>query len=110
LLTLYKQSGGTEISDPMKIAVETLRSSLKSVDGIEYADGSMFQVELDESGNASEESISELLQIDGIDKLVTVCSSFAMKEIKSLQLEGVEIDLSQVRSVKKKPVVQSVAS
>jgi hypothetical protein len=110
LLSLFKQSAGVELIEPLRAAVETIRVSLKAVDGVQYSDGTEFDCKIDENGCISDEAISELMQVDGIDKLVTVCSMFAMKEINQLELAGVEIDLSKVQSLKKKPSVQSVAS
>lgn len=93
---------GAEIQEPMKAAMTTIKLSLKAVEGIQYSDGTEFSLEMSEDGTVSDDSLSELMQLDGIDKLVSVCSHFAMRDMKDPKLDGVNVDFDKVKNVKKK--------
>lgn len=101
IIGLTQMSGGQEKVDGNKIAFLTVKYSLKSVDGLQCADGSPYELETDSDGIPSDDAVSELFQLDNADRLVLVASTWIHK-IKPLDLEGVEIDLAQVKSTKKK--------
>ena len=110
ILSMYKVKAGEELVDPMGIAMMTLKFSLKEVEGVAYADGSSFTLHMTEDDTVSDESLSEVMQLDGIDKLVTVCSQFALKDLSDPKLDGVVVDMSGIKSCKKKSLAQTQVS
>lgn len=110
VLSLFQIKAGTEHYEPMKAAMTTIKLSLKAVDGLQYADGTEFHLETLEDGTVSDESLSEIAQLDGIEKLFTVCSGFALRDIKDPKLDGVEVSFDKVKNIKKKPSALSAAS
>ena len=65
-------------SDPMAVvraAKLSIQYSVKGVDGVENVDGSKFELEF-ENEVLTEQSVSDLLNIDQDDKLSFVCTSF----------------------------------
>jgi len=109
ILSHYKLKAGEERLNHLEIAMRTIQLSLKKVDGLKYADGTDYELSLDENGNVTQESVSEIMQLSGSHHLVTVCGQFAVGEIKALELDGAKIDFSQVKTVKKKSSGLAVA-
>lgn len=101
IIGLTQLSGGTEKVDGNKVAFLTVKYSLKSVDGLQCADGTPYELEIDSEGIPTDDAVSELFQLDNVERLVVVASTWISK-IKALDIEGVEIDLEKVKSSKKK--------
>ena len=110
LLSCYQTKSGEETHEPLKIGMLTLKMSIKEVDGVQYSDGTEFGCELDDRGRLTDDCVSELCQLDCVDKLVTVCSKLAMNGPAKMDLDGVEINFSNVKSAKKKQSALTVAS
>ncbi len=101
LLSLTVVKEGEERAKPMQLAVLTLSIALKKVDGVQDADGSPYELELDSNGRVTEESINDIFTLDGADKLIKVSGKFALNEIADPKLDGVFVDFSSVKTLKK---------
>ena len=101
LSTQTKMVSGHETVDAVKVAFLCLKYSIKEIDGIKNSDGSDYSVALDASGVATDECISELMQMDYAPNIVTACSLLVGK-IEAHDVDGVTIDLSGVKQAKKK--------
>jgi hypothetical protein len=101
LISLVQRKEGEENTPAFRYAIETLRRSLKKVEGLKCADGSDYALEMGDDGYPTFESVEDLANVEGSEKLITIVGNFAMKEIKDYGLEGVVIDFSKVESVKK---------
>lgn len=95
-----KMAAGKETKDMARSAVMAMKYSVKSVKGLKNADGSDYELTFDESGNLSDESISELLQVEQYPKLLEVTTQF-VNGIKDPKIKGVTVDLQGVTNVKK---------
>ena len=100
ILNCKKLEGGVEVDDAMKRVFLTLKYSMKSVDGLTNPDGSPYVLTLDTAGNASEDAISDLMQMDGFATLIKICATL-MGEIKDLEVDGVKVTVKDGLIVKK---------
>lgn len=71
-----------------------LKYSLKQVRGLRTIDGSDYELKLDVNGCVSDESLSEVLQLDASPKLLQAVASL-MNSTKDPQIDGVEVILKQ---------------
>jgi hypothetical protein len=72
---------------------EALRLSVKGIEapGYELSDGSPIQLELDENGHLTSESLELLLAVLDNPKLIMIASNLLAKGLKNWEVEGVEI-------------------
>lgn len=97
-----KAKESKEMADQILLAKTTIRFSLKDIDGVEQGDGSPFKLEFDPSGMLTEACFDDLMQLEAISSLVKVAGKFAMEGIHEISnIDGVEVDLTKVRSLKK---------
>lgn len=102
LLAAFRTKGGEQTFDRETYARTAVKMALKKVDGVQNPDESPFSVSLDERGYLTDESLDDVLLLPEYDKLAASVDRLAFKAQDLLSLEGVEIDLKQVQSVKKK--------
>lgn len=95
-----KNKGKDIVPDTGMMMNLTLKYCIKSVEGLEYFDGSKFELQFDEDGSASQESISELLQMAENEKLITLATKILSSKFEE-QTPGLEIDFKNVVSIKK---------
>lgn len=101
IISQVKMSSGKEVHDYTKQALLSIKHGVKKVEGLKCFDGSEYELEFDESGSLTDDSVSELLQMEGSDKLIIVCSTL-LNQIKEVNLEGVKVELDKVTNIKKK--------
>lgn len=99
ILSCKKIVKGEETEDHAKMVQLSIKYSVKSVSGLQNADGSEYQLELVD-GVLSDACISELLSLSIQGKLATACANL-MNGISKYDIEGVDIDLDNVQSLKK---------
>lgn len=102
LIELARVTGGESQIDAMQLAAKTIKYSLKAIDGLECFDGSKYELAFDDAGNLTDDCVGEILLLQFSPKLTEVAAQLIHREIDELKAEGVEIDLSQTKSVKKK--------
>jgi hypothetical protein len=90
---------GEETEDHAKMVWLSIKYSVKSVTGLQNQDGSEYVIELVDN-SLSDATISELLSLPIQGKLATACANL-MNGVSKYDIEGVEIDLDNVQSVKK---------
>lgn len=64
-----------DMAAAMKAVVKALSVCLKSVKGLENADGTEYELEFDADGKVSQSCIDELLNIPHSTKLTAICSA-----------------------------------
>jgi hypothetical protein len=101
ILAVKRLSGGNQIEDGYKAAALSVKYGVKNVKGLTYSDGSEMALKFESDGSLADESVSEILQIDGSDKLITIAMNFAANVFKDPSLEGVTVDLKNVTGPKK---------
>lgn len=109
ILALTVVKAGEERTRPMEMAQLTLSISLRKIVGVNDADGSPYELEFDENGRVTLDCINDIFTLDGADNLIRVSGKFAMNEISDPKLEGVVVDFSQVKTLKKSQKAQSQA-
>jgi hypothetical protein len=84
-----------------QMAFETLRASIKKVEGHEgytLSDGSTFSPGFDEQGKIDIESLELIIRIAGYDKFSMLAGSLIAETLNE-KLSGVEIDLENVENI-----------
>lgn len=102
---LATMRGGVENIDNLKVVSAVLKYSLKEVQGLKTASGDDYALEV-QNNELSDECLGDLLQLSCAEKLMIAASQLAA-QIKEHKIDGVKIDLKQVKSVKKTPLVSS---
>lgn len=92
---------GVEEVDAPKWVFSSIKFSVKSVEGIQNADETPYELSFDPDGALSDECVSEILGLDLSAKLVTACSLLS-REIKEHEIPGVSIELKGLVNSKKK--------
>lgn len=110
LLSFTKMVSGQEVTDAMKMAAETIRCSLKDIEGVEYADETPYELTFDSNHRLSDECLAELWQLENIDKLIKACSALLYGQTSDLKDQGIEIDYSAVKASKKNKVAIAASS
>lgn len=106
LRSLVKMTAGAEKLDPMVLASMSVRMSLKDVEGLENHDGTPYVLEFGPDGLMTQECFDEIVMgCEATPELMDVVSKlwnrgFAPDSMKDIE-EGVVVDFSAVRSVKK---------
>lgn len=88
---------GEKIEDALKAAAETIRMSVKQVDGLKDAQGNAYEVELGPDGLLTSECVSELTQLDGCDKIVRLAVRWGMNDIKNPEAMRAEHEASLLK-------------
>ena len=88
--------------DGEKVAYLSLKYSIKEVKGLKDIKGNDYSLEYDDNGCLTDDSMSELLQIDESIRLTRVCLGLMKGFNKDVKIDGVEIDFDNVESVEKK--------
>lgn len=101
LLAYTSRDGGEEKVNGLSFARDAIKFCVKGVEGIENSDGSSYELEFDDNGDLTNECVSEIFQVDGVDKLTKVAIRMGLR-FADPGVEGVEIDFKNVRSIKKK--------
>lgn len=102
ILAATKMKSGVEVSDPSKQTFLSLKYGVKEIEGLKNPDGSDYRLELDENGVLTDECLSDLIDLEYFPKLSEICIKL-INGVKALdKIEGVEVDLTQVKSTKKK--------
>ena len=110
LMEYVSMDGGSRVENLAKMSFLSVKFVLKEASGLVYADGSEYKLELDNDGLVSDKSISELMNTEISQELLTCSQSFMQgipKEIinpmTKKKFENVEI-ISELSNSKKKPV------
>lgn len=96
---MAKRKEGEDRVKPLDVAIRSIKYGLKGVEGLTLSDGSVFELEFDDAGNLTDESLEDVMQLDSAE-LVKTCFNWALYGIG--EIEGVTIDFQGVRNVKKK--------
>ena len=103
ILSLTKMSGGVENPDPIMMAMETLKCSVKAIDSdLKFANGDKVSLSLNSSGELDNESLDTLLEVADNNILIAIASKMINGGLYSIEIPGVSIDFESVVSVKKK--------
>ena len=100
--------GGANIEDISKTSIDVIRYSVKEVKGLMYADGSELKLELDESGNLTDESVNELMNIEMSENLVGSVIQLMNKITNKIvdengeEIKGIKIVLPKAKGLKVK--------
>lgn len=94
-----KAATSSDVGQILELSMETLRKSVKHVEGIEYGDGESFKLEFDESGLVSEECMNELMTLSVSTEMLaismTLISNFGANDFinpeTKLPFEGVSV-------------------
>lgn len=100
-----KLKGGVEVSDGFKVALLTLKYSVKEIEGVSNADGTPYQLEFEEDGKSlTDDCVNELFQLEHSPKVIRACNSFHEAQTNEAikGLEGVTFDFAGVKTSKKK--------
>lgn len=95
ILSLTKMVSGQEIPDNFKMAYLSLKYSIKNIEGAVFSDGSEYKLSFDESGNLTDDSLGELLELPCKAELLQVVTAF-LNGIHDPKIKGVEVKLSEV--------------
>jgi hypothetical protein len=106
LSTYTRMNGGVETIDFQKVAVATLKFTIKGVEGLTLADGSDYELEFDPAGDLTDESVDVLLRLVQNERLIVACSRLA-NEFKEHEIPGVVIDMKGVVTLPKKKKVKA---
>lgn len=98
---LTKMHKGEEKSDPVSMALMTMKHSIKGMSGASNLDGSEYKLQFEESGELTDESVGDLFNIPMNDKLASACIAIGNGQLDS-KLDGVEIILPSGDVSKKK--------
>ena len=103
LLRFHAVGGGETRIDETALLLETLRLSIRRVDGFEgtFSDGSKATLELDDKGLLTQEAIEILVRVIGIAP-ISKLSSAVISDALSDKIEGWDINLTLVDNSKKK--------
>jgi len=96
-----KMKGGEEVVDTSRRAFLAIKYAIKGVEGLKCPDGSDYLLSFEPSGVLSDESVSDIVQLDGWVPLAVYCVQM-MNGISDGAVPGVEVDLKGVVSAKKK--------
>lgn len=99
--SMITMQGGKEQEDIIHKIFLSLKYSVRKIEGFKLADGSDYQVEMDENGDITDECVNEIFQMEGFPKLSGIAIRF-ITEIKDLSDDGVKVDLGSVQVAKKK--------
>lgn len=87
-----------DLTKAMDTVVSSVKLALKDVRGLKNIDGSDYTLQFDESGNVSQESIDDLLNLPHSNKLTAVCSALLnsvptqiLDPNTGLPIEGIEM-------------------
>lgn len=75
-LSIHQKAAIEEVSASsglLKATMEAMRYAIKDVNGLKTADGSNYQLQRDDEGYISEESLNDLFNIEQSYRLSTVC-------------------------------------
>ena len=104
LFKMVSLKGGQEKTDETGMLIETLRLSIKKVDGLshyKFSDGSKASLEFDDNGRLTTESLELLIRLLG-PVPVSRISSAILTDALNDDIEGFEIDYSKVEDTSKK--------
>lgn len=76
LMKFVEMDGGSRIENFAKMAFLSIKYCLKECSGLVYEDGSEFVLDFDSDGQLSDKSISELMNTEISQELMTACQSF----------------------------------
>lgn len=103
LLAYFKQKSGEEVVDKQAYAHRAARMAIKAVEGLKLIDNSEYQLTFDENEELTQECLEELLGLQGSQSMLSACDRFVFQGVEGTsELEGVTIDLSKAKSLKKK--------
>lgn len=102
LYASFRTKGGEETMDREAYARTAIKLSLKKVEGVNNPDGTPFEVETDDRGYLTELSLDDVLCLPDDIRLAACIDRLTYKPQDLLNLDGVEVDLKRVQSVKKK--------
>lgn len=102
IISHFRVKAGEETFDREKYAFAAVKKSVKEVHGLNLLDGTAYQLSFDSNGELTDECVEDLLSIDPDGRLRAACDRFQFTGLKNGDLEGVTIDLSRAKDVKKK--------
>jgi len=105
LLTCTKMKGGQEVVDAPKMALLTLKHSIKDITGLngaKYSDGSKISLTFDDDGSLDDDSLTAVMQILDYPKITAVAAQLLTSGIDSIDVPGVKVDTSGIVHSKKK--------
>lgn len=102
VLSIDITEGGVTKQDQVKQAKLAIKYCVKSVSGIELADGKPFKIKLGEDGCITDDDLEVLLSIDYAPQLVKICGIWAIDRVREVEADGVEFDFGSVKTSKKK--------
>jgi hypothetical protein len=76
LMSYVSMDGGTRVENLAKMAFMSVKYCLKDVSGLEFEDGSEYKLEFDNDGLVSDKSISELMNTEISQELLSTCQAF----------------------------------
>lgn len=104
LMGMTHIEGGNVVVDH-NVMNQAIKWSVKGIEGFDdtYADGSKLELEFDENGHLTEDSLTELEQALGRNKVLEFAAQLAARErLQDCVVEGVTFDFDSVVSAKKK--------
>lgn len=105
ILSCTKLRAGVDIVDVSKMALLTIKHSVKKLDGlngVKYADGSKVDLSFNDEGSLDDDSLTTLLQIIDYPKITAVAAQLLANGIDSIDIPGVKVDAGGVVHSKKK--------
>lgn len=102
IFSFVKPEGSPEKTDHVALSNTALRFSIKGIEGVEYPDGSPYQLSFDSDGGVSDECLSELMQLEAMPKIIALCSQFLTQGFGNGSVEGVEIHIGGLKVAEKK--------
>lgn len=99
-----KLVSGEEVMDAGKVALLSLKFSVKEVEGLVDTDGQPYELSFDADGTLTEECVGDLMQLDNSGSLAAICYKLSL-QIKDHEAPGVVVKTSETRKSKKKPTV-----
>lgn len=83
LAHLTRRVSGVDEEDTLRYAHLALKLSLKGLDGAQDSSGSEYSLSFDPEGCLTDECASEVLQLDGYDKLIALCRAWAQSGVRT---------------------------
>lgn len=105
ILSTMKMQGGVEVADGPKMALLTIKHSVKrltGLNGIKFFDGSEVTLTFDKNESLDEESLNTLMQVINYSKLTDIAAQLLISNIDELKIEGVKVGNLVVEDSKKK--------
>ena len=103
--SLTKLKAGKEVIDHAAMMMQTLKCTIKGIEGVEdatFADGSKFELEFDDSGELTKDGLTALYEVLGSKPLSDIVAKIISHSMDKDDIPGVKFELDKVIASKKK--------